>query len=61
MLSWTVLKTQTLREIKYFTQKYSANEAKKYTAIFRTKFYHFFSAKSQFRLGQTFPGQVRLT
>ena len=31
--------------------KILANEDKKYTAIFRAKFYRFFSALSQFRLG----------
>ena len=37
-----------------------ANEDKKYTAVFRAKFWRFFSAMFQFRLGQMFLGQVRL-
>ena len=50
----------TLHSYSKFCIPIQANEDKKYTAIFRVKFQHFFSALSQFRLGQVFLSQVRL-
>ena len=53
---------EELPHLGFLNSQNSANEDKKYKAIFifRAKFQRLFSTLSQFRLGQAFPGQVRL-